>query len=189
MLSVKKLGNPVLRKISEPIETIDSNIIELAERMIHSMYENNGIGLAAPQIGTNIRMFTIDIRMSEEDVYKNPGEALLCPQMPLAIINPKILSFSEEKSGYDEGCLSIPEINAEVIRPSEITLTGTLLNGQEFTVECSNMLSRCAQHEIDHLDGILFTDRVEEEEFEPIAQDVEKLRKKTLKELKKKRKK
>lgn len=174
-LEVKTYGNPVLRKDSAEIGEITQEIHDLAERMVQCMYDENGIGLAAPQIGENLRMFVIDTRVDENESYSTPGEAYLSPMMPLAVINPKIISTSGPDTPFVEGCLSIPGVNATVIRPEIIRLTGKMLNGEPIDIECGGLLSRCAQHEIDHLDGVLFTDKAVEEEVQEAKPQLDKL--------------
>lgn len=174
-LEVKTYGNPVLRKDCIEIGEITTEIADLAERMVDCMYDQNGIGLAAPQIGENLRMFVIDTRVDEDEIYNTPGEAYLSPQMPLAIINPEIITSSGPDTPFVEGCLSIPGVNATVIRPETIRLRGKLLSGEPIDIECGGLLSRCAQHEIDHLNGVLFTDKALEEEVSLAKVQLDKL--------------
>ena len=174
-LEVKTFGNPVLRKDSAKITEVTQEIQDLAERMVQCMYDENGIGLAAPQIGENLRMFVIDTRIEENEIYSTPGEAYLSPMMPMAILNPEIVSSSGPDKPFVEGCLSIPGVNATVIRPETIRLKGMMLNGEPIDIECGGLLSRCAQHEIDHLDGVLFTDKAIEEEVLEAKPQLDKL--------------
>ncbi|MCM8542188.1 MAG: peptide deformylase [Lentisphaeraceae bacterium] len=174
-LEVQTYGNPVLRNDCAEIGAITPEITDLAERMVECMYDENGIGLAAPQIGENLRMFVIDTRVDEDEIYNTPGEAYLSPKMPLAIVNPEIVNSSGPDTPFVEGCLSIPGVNATVIRPEIIRLKGKLLNGEPIDIECGGLLSRCAQHEIDHLDGVLFTDKALEEEVVLAKAQLEKL--------------
>ncbi len=132
ILDVKKFGNPVLRQIAEPIAEIDDSIRQLAKEMIDTMYEENGIGLAAPQVGRSLRIFVIDTNF-EGDEYHTEGEKSLCQKMPLALINPEITSTSGDDIPFDEGCLSIPAINANVIRPSIIQLKAKPLMAKKST--------------------------------------------------------
>ena len=168
-------GHPALRKISLPILTITDEIRELARRMIVTMKENEipGVGLAAPQVGINLRMIVIDTRpvgrkerRSEKQHQLSPGEVMLNPMMPLALVNPEILSKSVETETCGEGCLSLPGVDGDVTRPAKVLLRAKLLDGKEVMVECSGLLARCLQHEIDHLDGILFYDRIPKEQQE-----------------------
>ena len=175
-LEVKTFGNPVLRKDCAEIGEITQEIHDLAERMVQCMYDENGIGLAAPQIGENLRMFVIDTRVEENETYSTPGEAYLSPMMPMAIINPEIKSTSGPDTSFVEGCLSIPGVNATVIRPEIIRLTGKMLNGEPIDIECGGLLARCAQHEIDHLNGVLFTDIADEGEVLEAKAQLDKLK-------------
>ena len=168
-------GNPALRVKSLPVMSITDEIRELARRMIVTMKENElpGVGLAAPQVGVNKRMIVIDTRptgrkekRSEKKKQLSPGEIMLNPLMPLALVNPEILSSSAETETCGEGCLSLPGVEGDVTRPSRVLLRAMLLDGKEVMVECGGLLARCLQHEIDHLDGILFYDRIPKEQQE-----------------------
>ncbi len=147
MLDIVYYPDPILRNVSKKIKKITPEIRELVDEMFETMYENIGIGLAAPQIGKNIRLFVIDVRDPDE------------PQK-LVFINPVITAKSKEKEKIEEGCLSLPDIAANVIRPVEVTVKALDLDGNEFVIEADGMLARCIQHEYDHLDGIVFTDKV-----------------------------
>ncbi len=156
-------GNPVLRKVSRPIVTITAEVKELAERMIVTMLTNEivGVGLAAPQVGVNIRLIvikTVSDSGRRERPDASPGELLLNPRMPLALVNPELLSVSDELVTEDEGCLSLPGVDGKVTRPAKILLRAVTLAGEQLTVECAGLLARCLQHEIDHLNGRLFYD-------------------------------
>ena len=186
-LEVQTFGNPVLRKESQPVTEVTEEIRQLAERMVQCMYDENGIGLAAPQIGENLRMFVIDTAVDEDPVYTTPGEAMLSPRMPIALLNPEIVSTSGDDTPFVEGCLSIPGVNATVIRPEIIRLRAETLEGEKIDLECGGLLARCAQHEIDHLNGVLFTDKAIEEELLQSKDKLEKLRAQNKKKLNKKR--
>lgn len=188
VLDVKKYGNPVLRVVAEPISEITDEVRELAEEMIDTMYEENGIGLAAPQVGRSLRIFVIDTHF-EGDEYHTEGETKLCPKMPIALINPKIISTSGDPIPFEEGCLSIPAINATVIRPERIVLQAQTLEGEALELEFGGLTSRCMQHEIDHLDGVLFTDRAEKEDLKLVKKKLEQLRMKTERALNKRKRK
>ena len=188
ILDVKKYGNPVLRVRAEEVPEVNDEIRELAEEMIDTMYEENGIGLAAPQVGRSLRLFVIDTHFDHEE-YETDGEKLLCPKMPVTLINPVILSTSGEPISFEEGCLSIPEINATVIRPEKIVLKAMLLDGKMIEAEFGALTARCMQHEIDHLDGVLFTDRAEKEDLKLVAKKLEQLRMKTERALNKRKRK
>lgn len=140
------LPDPVLRKVSEPIERIDDDLKKLAGDMLETMYEAPGIGLAAIQVGVPRRMLVLDVSKDEDD------------KDPKVVINPTILSSSDDRSVYEEGCLSIPEFYADVERPAEVTVRYTDLDGKEQEVTADGLFATCLQHEIDHLDGVLFID-------------------------------
>ena len=185
-LKLEIYGSKILRKKSTPIPSINPEVITLGKEMIKTMYDSKGIGLAAPQVGHNIRMFAIDTHHPEfAKHYSSEGEFNLCNRMPLVIVNPEILEFSSEKSTTSEGCLSVPKINADVTRPNKILLKGKILEGESFTYWCDGLLSRCAQHEIDHLNGIIFTDISEKESLKAVAQELKQLKNKTLEKNKK----
>ena len=171
-------GTKVLRRVAEPVAEINQTIRDLADQMIKCMYDEEGIGLAAPQVGVSVRMFVIDTRREreEDDPVPSPGELALETKMPFAVINPEITWKSPETCDFSEGCLSIPGVNGNVVRPSLIRLKGKNLDGDEFEWECGGLLARCAQHEIDHLDGILFTDRAEEGDMKKAAARLAKLK-------------
>ncbi|MBX4335340.1 peptide deformylase [Bartonella raoultii] len=142
------LPDPILREISKPIEHIDSALQKLIDDMLETMYHAKGIGLAAIQIGVPIRMLVIDV--SQNDTKKDP----------FVIINPEILSLSDEHSIYKEGCLSIPEYYAEVERPKSLRVRYQDREGKQIEIEADDLLATCLQHEIDHLNGRLFIDYI-----------------------------
>lgn len=142
------LPDPVLRQLSQPVETVDADIRRLADDMLETMYDAPGIGLAAIQIGVPRQMLVIDVSKEGED------------KQPLVFINPKILTTSDERSVYEEGCLSIPDYYAEVERPATITVEYIDLEGKKLTAKADGLLATCLQHEIDHLNGVLFIDHI-----------------------------
>jgi peptide deformylase len=142
------LPDPVLRQVSMPIEQVDDAVRNLSADMLETMYDAPGIGLAAIQVGIPRRMLVIDL--SKEDEEKKPQ----------VFINPEILQSSDERSTYEEGCLSIPDYYAEVERPARITVKHIGLDGKEQITEAEGVLATCLQHEIDHLNGVLFIDYI-----------------------------
>ena len=180
-------GDPVLKRQSVDLVEITEEIRNFAERMIVTMRAHEGIGLAAPQVGRNINLITLEIfpPHPEDPQPTSPGEMALLPRMPMALVNPKISGFSSQTSVYDEGCLSIPKITGEVERPEYLELTATDINGQPVNYRCGGMLARCIQHEIDHLNGILFTELVSDEHFKRIESKLKKMQRDTEKRLKK----
>ena len=169
-------GDPVLAQEAEPVLAITPEIVDLARNMVESMYFFDGIGLAAPQIGIARQLVVIDVPPPEKDVALSPGEKLLLHQMPLALVNPRIVSSAGKMVGKEEGCLSVPGIYAEVVRPERVVVHFTSLANQEIEIECDHLLARCLQHEIDHLHGIVFTDRLAPKEAERIAPELQQLR-------------
>jgi peptide deformylase len=135
-----------LRAVADPIEEIDDDVRALARDMLDTMYDAPGIGLAAPQIGVMKRIVVIDLAKEDEE------------PAPMVLINPEILKVSEETQVTEEGCLSIPELYYEVERPAEVTVRYTDLDGKTVEVEAKERLAVCVQHELDHLDGVLYID-------------------------------
>jgi peptide deformylase len=142
------LPDPVLRQVSKPIERVDADIQRLVDDMLETMYDAPGIGLAAIQVGVARRMLVIDLSKEGEE------------KQPLVFINPEIVSSSDERSVYEEGCLSIPDYYAEVERPAKVTAKYLDREGKEQSVEADGLLATCLQHEIDHLNGVLFIDHI-----------------------------
>ena len=142
------LPDPILRQVSKPIETIDGEVKKLADDMLETMYDAPGIGLAAIQIGVARRMLVLDVSKDGED------------KKPLVFINPEIVASSDARSVYEEGCLSIPDYYAEVERPAGITVRHLDREGKEQVTEADGLLATCLQHEIDHLNGVLFIDHI-----------------------------
>lgn len=135
-----------LRAVAEPIEKVDAEVKQLAADMLETMYDAPGIGLAAPQIGELRRIVVMDVAKEGE----TPD--------PLVMINPEILKYSDETVVTEEGCLSIPEVYYEVERPAEVTVRYTDLEGKSVERDATDRLAICIQHEIDHLDGVLYID-------------------------------
>lgn len=142
------LPDPLLRQASKPIERIDTETQRLADDMLETMYDAPGIGLAAIQIGVPRRMLVIDVSREGEE------------KTPLVFINPEIVTSSDDRSVYEEGCLSIPDYYAEVERPARVTVKYLDRDGKEQLTEAEGLLATCVQHEIDHLNGVLFIDYI-----------------------------
>jgi peptide deformylase len=149
ILSVLVHPNPILRKISDPVTQIDETILKLLDDMVDTMNHARGIGLAAPQVGINKRVLVIDVG---DRPYPAQNIGLL------KIINPKIISFSEEKTELEEGCLSLPEMDCLIFRPEQIVVEYTDENNKMQNLTANGILAKCFQHEIDHLDGKLIFD-------------------------------
>ena len=148
-MSLRKIiiePDPVLRKKSEMLETVDDELRALLDDMLETMYAAPGIGLAAVQVGILKRLIVIDISKDKEK--KNP----------LFLINPEIISLSKKTSVYEEGCLSLPGHFAEIERPAECKIKFIDYNGKEKELKATGLLATCIQHEVDHLNGVLFID-------------------------------
>jgi len=162
ILDIVQYGEPVLRKKCTPITKVDTELEKLVEDMIDTMVDAAGVGLAAPQIGKDIRLAIVDVAHDPECVsfFRVDGEdANLSDHMPLVFLNPE-LELSGPKESEDEGCLSIQEIRAKVKRPTIVKAKMPQLDGSIKEIEADGLLARAIQHEVDHLNGILFTDRV-----------------------------
>ena len=165
VLPVTVLGHDVLRQKAVRVE-LNDEIMDLCDAMLDAMYKYDGIGLAAPQVAESRRVVVIDIPEPDKDkIELSPGELELLPKMPMALINPEVTPVTDETDVMEEGCLSVPDINGRVERPTRVMLHSQIIsfeNGEEETValECGGLLARCLQHEVDHLDGILFIDRM-----------------------------
>ncbi|MCD7108647.1 peptide deformylase [Rhizobium sp. DKSPLA3] len=142
------LPDPLLRQISAPVERVDDDVRRIADDMLETMYDAPGIGLAAIQIGLPRRLLVIDLAKEGEDAA------------PQVFINPEILTSTDERSVYEEGCLSIPDYYAEVERPAGITLRYLDREGRQQEIAADGLLATCLQHEIDHLNGVLFIDHI-----------------------------
>jgi len=150
-LPITTYGSPILRKKSEPVKEITPDLVELAQNMLETMYKANGVGLAAPQIGKNIRLVVIDLA-KEEDEHN-----------PIILFNPEVEPEEGENPlvSAEEGCLSVPDIWANVSRPSHVHLTYTNEKGEKVVLRnITGKFARCAQHELDHLNGVLFVDKI-----------------------------
>ncbi len=159
------LPDPLLREVSKPVERVDDALRKFAGDMLDTMYDAPGIGLAAIQVGEPLRMLVLDLAEKDEE-----------PQ-PRVIINPEIVASSDTRSVHEEGCLSIPDYYAEVERPGEVTVKYIDLDGKEQTVEADGLLATCLQHEIDHLNGVLFIDHLSKLKRDIVVRKFKKLAK------------
>jgi len=180
-LRVCVYGDPVLRRKSVEVEEITPELRGFARQMIATMHKDRGIGLAAPQVGRNIRLIAVYTRNDDNTPRPDasPGERFLEPQMPVVLVNPTVAPCTQTASVYEEGCLSVPGIHADVIRPTDVILDAATLDGERFRIECGGLLARCLQHEVDHLDGVLFVDLVSGEDARRIVADLKALKKRT----------
>ncbi len=185
-LRICHYGDPVLTRRSAPVPAVTPEIQTFAAAMVEAMYTYDGVGLAAPQVGHNLRLVVIDTRQSANQppaAEFTPGEALLVSLMPVVLINPEIIGASTELDTAEEGCLSLPKIYGDVTRPARVAFRTQLLAGGTVQGECGGLLARCLQHEIDHLDGITFNQRMSEEKQALIGRQLKTLAKETRKRL------
>ena len=170
ILPIVHIPDPVLRRKSQPIERVDDELRKFLDDMLETMYDAPGIGLAAVQVGEPLRIFTVDcaqrsedeeeagdgqpIRESDQDGEKEPE------RNPIFLINPEIVAFSDERSVYEEGCLSIPDYYADVERPASCTVKYIDRDGEQQLLEADGLLATVIQHEYDHLNGVLFVDHI-----------------------------
>ncbi|SVC21067.1 uncharacterized protein METZ01_LOCUS273921 [marine metagenome] len=191
LLHITMYDEPILRQAGSAVTKFDENLAKLAENMIETMRDAEGIGLAGQQVGKALCLCVVEVPVNPE----TPAECILDGKpvnpkliMPFALANPEIEELPGDDMVYDEGCLSFPEIRGEVIRPDRVRVSYRDLDGIEHKLECDGLLSRCIQHETDHLAGILFIDRMEPEILADIKPDIKELKRQTRKALKKTRK-
>ncbi len=170
ILPITVYGDKILRKKVDTVTKIDEKTIELIKFMFDTMKNANGIGLAANQVGVNKSIFVVDVSPAEGyEKYK-----------PITMINPVIIDNSEEIVSIEEGCLSIPDVRAEVLRPKEITIKYQDLDLNEQQMDADDLLARVIQHEYDHLKGILFTDLIDDEMKTKLKKSLNKIQKRKI---------
>ena len=157
--------DPRLKTVADPVPAITDEIRRLADDMLETMYDAPGIGLAAPQIGHMSRLLVMDAAKEDEETAR-----------PMVLVNPAVTWSSEARSVYEEGCLSIPEQFAEVERPAEVEVRWLGLDGETHTERFDGLWATCVQHEIDHLDGILFIDYLKPMKRQMITRKMVKLK-------------
>lgn len=149
----------VLREKAGPVERVTDEVRAVVDRMIDLMYEAEGIGLAAPQVGLPWRLFVVDVPPTEDDERSAGATPPSATEGPVAFINPSIERYIGPPEKGEEGCLSLPEIRGEVLRPPQVVVRALDRSGDEFVFHADGLLARCIQHEADHLDGVLILDR------------------------------
>lgn len=176
--------DPLLKQISKPVEKIDATLQQLMKDMVNTMYSESGVGLAAVQVGVLKRVLVIDVDYEFEDHQHHHHDHHGCGGIhvkntnPRYFVNPEILEFSQECQSYNEGCLSFPEMRSEVVRPEKVKVKYLDFDGKEHVEEMSGLLGICIQHEIDHLNGIVFVDRISKLKRDIILNKMKKLRRK-----------
>ncbi|WP_054311838.1 peptide deformylase [Mesorhizobium sp. 1M-11] len=157
------LPDPVLRQVSKLVERVDEPLLKLADDMLETMYDAPGIGLAAIQVGEPLRMLVIDLAKEDE------------PPAPHVFINPDVLESGTERSVYEEGCLSIPDYYAEVERPATVRVRYLDRDGRLQEMQAEGLMATCLQHEIDHLNGVLFIDHISKLKRDMVVKKFKKL--------------
>ena len=180
-LSILQYGDPILRAKGKRIEKVDARIRELAQNMIETMHAANGVGLAAQQVGQAIQLTVLDVSQVEDrpTIMKLNGQEIdPVTAMPLVLFNPRVDLGSETEMGT-EGCLSFPEITGEIERARSITVRAQNLEGEPIEIETTGFLARAIQHEVDHLNGILFIDRMSSAAKTSLSSKLKRLQKET----------
>lgn len=183
VLRVTRYGEPILRRSGAEVSDFNDALKELAEKMVETMYAEEGIGLAAQQVGHAVRLCVIDLQLPEgapEFRYTLDGRTPpLDLIMPMALVNPEVEPAAGDEIDYEEGCLSFPDIRALVRRPEHIRARYQDLDGHIHELDCDGILARVVQHEVDHLNGILFIDRMHPRELRKIETKVKQLKRET----------
>ena len=173
-LAIVHYNAPVLRQKGAPVTTFDADLLRLASAMVETMHAARGIGLAAQQIGRAIQLCVVDLRETDReftwelDGAQTPLELV----MPMVIANPKVEILPSARTFYEEGCLSFPGIRGEIARPDLIRVTFQDAQGTPHTLVCNGLFGRCIQHEVDHLNGTLFIDRMEKAARRPLERAI-----------------
>jgi peptide deformylase len=181
VLRIVHYNNPVLRKKGAKVTVFGPELTQLAEDMVNTMHEARGIGLAAQQIGKAIQLCVLDLRDTDRDFTweldgaKPPLELI----MPMVVVNPELTKLPSDETVYEEGCLSFPNIRGDIARPDAVTVKFQDAAGTPHTLTCTGLFARCLQHEIDHLNGVLFIDRMEKRVRSSIDRAVKELAKQT----------
>jgi peptide deformylase len=170
VIPISVYGDKILRKKAQLVKNVDFFTIELVKNMFETMRNANGIGLAATQVGIDQSVFVVDLS-PVEDYEKSK---------PMVLINPKILDFSDKKITIEEGCLSIPDVRYDVERPETVYITYYDTDLKEQSFEASKLFARVFQHEQDHLNGVLFTDHLDEEAKKKLKKSLDKIKKREL---------
>lgn len=183
ILEIRMYGDPVLRTKGREVKEIDGEVKQLAADMLETMHAANGVGLAAQQVGQAIQLTVIDVRDAEDRpsaMFIGDRQVELEKHMPLVLLNPQ-LKLAEDKEGGTEGCLSFPEMTAEVPRASGVRCKAQLLDGSILEFNAAGLLARALQHEIDHLNGVLFIDRMSSAARAGLAGKLKRLQKESKK--------
>ncbi|CAI8294198.1 MAG: Peptide deformylase [Opitutia bacterium UBA7350] len=190
-LRITQFGEPILRETGAPVQDFDARLKELAAAMLETMYDADGIGLAAQQVGIALQICVVDLRPPEgvqiQFDYSLDGKTLpLDFIMPLVLVNPQVEITDPALEVYDEGCLSFPAINGRVTRPAAVRCSFQDLDGEARIIEANGLLGRCILHEVDHLNGKLFIDRMDKNDLHKNATRIKQIKRASRDFLKKK---
>jgi peptide deformylase len=180
-LRIVHYDDPVLRKKGAKVTTFDAALRKLAAEMVETMHAAHGIGLAAHQIGEAVQLCVIDLRDTDRDFdwELDGARPPLDLFMPMVLINPDVSAAPEPTAAMEEGCLSFPNIRGDVVRPDEIEVNYHDEHGTKHVLRCNGLFARCVQHEADHLNGVLFIERMDKETLERLEPDIRALKKQT----------
>ena len=181
LLRVTQYGEPILRKVGTAITEFDADLAQLAEDMVDTMYDEEGIGLAAQQIGKAIQLFVLDVRPPEGEQpafdYRFDGkQPPLDLIMPMAVANPKVSIIDSSEDVYEEGCLSFPDVRGKVTRPIGVRCEFQDTEGNSHILEATGLLGRCILHESDHLNGELFIDKMDKRDLQRMTPRIKKIK-------------
>jgi len=173
--------NPLLKQVSKPVEKVDDELRQFMDNMLHTMYFEAGLGLAAVQVGVLKRVLVMDVEYETEDHHHHDHHDCQGVHVkntnPLFLVNPEIVEKSEDLSSYHEGCLSFPGARAEVVRPTEVLVKFIDYHGEKKTMLMEGILATCVQHEIDHLNGVTFIDHISKLKRDVVLNKMKKLKK------------
>ena len=181
LLRVTQYGEPILRKVGTAITEFDADLAQLADDMVDTMYDEEGIGLAAQQIGKAIQLFVMDVRPPEGEQpafdYRFDGkQPPLDLIMPMAVANPKVSIIDSSKDVYEEGCLSFPDVRGKVTRPIGVRCEFQDTEGNSHILDATGLLGRCILHESDHLNGELFIDKMDKRDLQRMTPRIKKIK-------------
>ncbi len=186
-LQIVNYGHPTLRKKGKPVTKFDPVLRKLASDMVETMQAAEGIGLAAQQVNLVLQFCVVDLRDGDwtSEFELNGTRPPLDLIMPMVLVNPVVQPVPDPIATASEGCLSFPDLHGDIDRPEQITVRFKDLDGHDNTLTCNGIFSRCVQHEVDHLNGILFIDRMHRDSLAAIDRDLKQLKKQTRRNLKK----
>jgi len=181
ILRVTKYGEPILRKVGKAVTEFDEDLAQLANDMVDTMYDEEGIGLAAQQVGQALQLCVLDVRPPEgaEIPYRYSFDGKQPPLdliMPMAVINPKVTIVDATQDVYEEGCLSFPGVNGKVTRPQGVRCEFHDTEGNPHVLEANGLLARCILHEVDHLNGKLFIDLMDKRDLKKMESRIKRIK-------------